>query len=366
MFVRRIDGAISRALRALSAADALGRYQGPGAAIASRLSTAGLLDSGLELARRCAGWLGSRRDHGPSHMRWLELQNKIAAYRLFEGRDLDGQPVWPDQIGGFDPYSRLFAAEGYAYRRARSGALELQSASEFRQIAMHAGAGLWIAERTLEQIDSRRCQSAGALSELFAQCRCIATDGFAGIMEEALGLVARTLYPHLMNRLDEHAGAISPEFRERFWHGVGRGIYFAPSNMVPFRALPWRGVAMCSREARDETAIENALSGFGFALALVNLRQPEMLRAFFDHHAAEAAGCADGVRSAMAVWELSGGDPEATGPLPACGPSERVALIRGTVDLAAEELSRPERLFSSRRQERNPSVITASREEMRE
>jgi hypothetical protein len=319
----------------------------------SRHWTPGLLDTGLDLARRGAGFLGSLRERGDARLRWLELRNKIAAYRLFQGRDRAGQGMGLESICRLDPYSRLFAAEGYSYRHARPGALTPGLLPGLSPIAIHAGAGLRLAERALEKIDAGRCEGE-VLEEFSAACGRDASAGFGGILEEALGLAARTLYPHLMERLDERLRTMNTGFWARFWHGTGRGIYFAPSNFPPFRSVPWRGVGMCRREPPHETGKRNALSGFCFALTLVNLRQPEVLEALFKHHSAQIADGVDGVQAAMAVWTLSGGDSEDAGQrLAAHHPDEhRTSLLwplLSACGATGEDSRQPELLFSSRR-----------------
>lgn len=317
-----------------------------------RWTPADLLDGGLDLTRRCAGFLGSLREHGDARARWLELRNKIAAYRLFQGRDRAIHDMGQEAICRLDPYSRLFAAEGYGYRNARPGALVPELPPELSPIAIHAGAGLRLAEQALKNIDAGRCESE-VLAEFSAVCRRDAFEGFGGIVEEALGLAARTLYPHLMERLDERLSTMNAGFRARFWHGAGRGIYFAPGNMPPFRNVPWRGVGMCLREPPHETGKRNALSGFCFAITLVNLRQPEILEALFKHHAAQTDDCVDGVRAAIAVWTLSGGGSEATERLAAHRPSMHRARVLWPLlfpcGVAGEDRRRPELLFSARR-----------------
>ena len=96
MPVRRMDGAFSRMMRRLSHG---GRSN---------------LCAGLDATGRCAEFLGSRMRDSESRLRWLELRNKIAAYRLFQGRG---------SIRELDPYQRIFAAEGFSYRRALQGSV---------------------------------------------------------------------------------------------------------------------------------------------------------------------------------------------------------------------------------------------------
>jgi hypothetical protein len=295
--------------------------------------------------------MGRTRKGNRERIRWYEIGNKIAAYRLFAGRNHAGSPMNVDGICALDPYPRMFAAEGYGYRMARQGEMAKALPPGLNPISVHAGAGLWLAEQTLKKLKVAG-SDVGALDEFSDVCRQKASDGFGGIMEEALGLVARTLYPHLMDPLDERLREMDTGLWERFWHGMGRGIYFAPSNFSPSRAVPWSGVGMCLQEAPDDTAKRNALSGFCFAVTLVNLRQPEILEAFFQHHAAESTGCTHGVQSAMSVWNLSGGCGEINERLAAYVPSaagtHTLCELLQQRSVSLEDGRRPERLFALR------------------
>jgi hypothetical protein len=321
----RIEGALSHAMRPLL--ESVPHDETPGVTRRLRREAGTLLHAGLDVASRCASFAGRRLAGGDARVRLMEFRNKVGAFRRFEGRDDPGAEIGQSAIGAREAHSRLFAAEGHAYRGARGDNWTSQVEPTLSLVAFHAGTGLRRAERALARISSGTAEET-ALAEFYAVCRREAVDGFVGIMEEALGLAARTLYPHLMGRLDTRLRTIDARSWERFWHGAGRGIYFAPANLPPFHAAPWRGVAMCSREAPHELGKRNALSGFAFALTLVNLPQPEILEAFLDHHAVDAAECLDGARAAMVLWSLSGGG----GKLP-----------------PTEERWRPERLFSARR-----------------
>lgn len=258
---------------------------------------AGVRSAGLNLASRSAGLLAVRQDNDDSRARWLELRNKITAYRLFEG--------CVDHLASsrLDSYSRLFAAEGYGYRYVL-WALRAEMPAMLSPIAIHAGVGLQLAEQTLININDGKGEE-DLLTDFLLACEQNARNGYSGIMQETLGLVAWTLYPHWIELLNKRLRVMSVLSRERFWHGVGRGIYFVPGNISPSCAAPWKGIHMCISEPPDETAKLNALAGFCFALTLVNLRQPEVFESFFKHHEAEAVNCGDGIHAALAVSELS-------------------------------------------------------------
>ncbi len=289
---------------------------------------AGIRNGGLNLGVQCAGRVARSRESMDSRVRWLELRNKMAAYRLFEGYTRAGG-LDQATIVRLDTYSRLFAAEGYGYRNG-SNVLHSELPRELSPIAVHAGVGLRLAEQTLTRIDRGEGKN-DSLDQFLNACRENARAGFNGIMEESLGLVSRTLFPHLIESLDQRLRATSSSSGEYFWHGVGRGIYFVPQNVSPSRAAPWQGLRMCSTEPPHQTGKLNAHSGFCFALTLVNLREPDVLDVFCKHQAADLDECSDGINAAIAVWALSGGEVAIPEPL------------------AAEYCCRPERLFAARR-----------------
>ena len=108
---------------------------------------------------------------------------------------------------------------------------------------------------------------------------------------------------------------------------------------------------MCGSEPPHAAGVRNAISGFCFALAMVNLRQPEILDSLFRHHATEAVACMDGIRAVIAVWEVSGGDRETLEQIAGYRPEAPTARVLwpllwpGSAD--PEDHRRPERMFSA-------------------
>jgi hypothetical protein len=105
--------------------------------------------------------------------------------------------------------------------------------------------------------------------------------------------------------------ALAPVLAEYFWHGVGRGLYFAPTHALPNSGSHRRAFEKAWREPPDEAGRRNATAGLAWALTLVNLRHPEILagalRRSGDIGSAEAF--ANGVASAAVVWhEIVGRD----------------------------------------------------------
>lgn len=304
-----------------------------------------LVSAEPDLQRQNAGILRRR-----GRVRWLELRNKIAAYRLFNRFATSRRGLGVDVIGELHAHSRLFATEGYAYRYARPDTRVRDMPLQLGPIALHAGTGIRLAEQALAAMAAGKCEES-TLAAFYVTCRSNSLAGFSGVTEEALGLVARMLYPEWIDTIDKHLRTMDSDTRARFWHGAGRGIYFAPSNAPPSRACPWKGVARCLAEPGDQAGKRNALSGFSFALTLVNLRRPEVLESFCQHHARQIE-CMDGAKAAMAVWMISGNEDRRAQFLAAlCRWPQIARALRPVTDqwhVAHKDRRGPERLFSAR------------------
>jgi len=147
-----------------------------------------------------------------------------------------------------------------------------------------------------------------ALSQFVALCNSNSSDGYVEATYESLGLIARTLYPHLVQVIDREIPECYPDLLSYFWHGIGRAIYFAPTNFPPFNSSPWRAVEMSQREPVHEVGRLNALAGLVWALTLVNIRQPQILENLLKHHRTELMignALANGASSAIMIWHDS-------------------------------------------------------------
>src|SRR5206468_1232453 len=134
--------------------------------------------------------------------------------------------------------------------------------------------GLSLANRVLAGV-GRTCRNCpgpsdlpGALRRFVELCRDNANKAYLGASYEGLGLVARNLYPHLIAEIDRELSRISGELTEFFWHGVGRAIYFAPTNYVPLSGVARRALRMTQQEPPHESGRRNALSGLVWAMVL--------------------------------------------------------------------------------------------------
>jgi hypothetical protein len=90
-----------------------------------------------------------------------------------------------------------------------------------------------------------------------------------------------------------------------FWHGVGRGLYFSPTNFLPSACWAWGGLEKAGAEPPHEVGRLNAVAGLAWALTLVNVRHPGILELFVARYGARLGddrAFANGVRSAALVW----------------------------------------------------------------
>ena len=208
---------------------------------------------------------------GEAGLEWRELANKLEAFDCFQR----AEPA-------SGAYPALWAAEGLGYARGgRDGGIPLRT-----------GAALASATRLLEG-------SAGLEGWLAGR------DEDLDLTAEALGLVARNLQPFRVRALGDRLGAVAPELAELFWHGVGRGLYFAPTHALPWSGGTGRAFQKAAAEPPDEPGRRNATAGLAWALTLVNIRHPEVVADVLWRHGREIASAeafANGVSSAVLVW----------------------------------------------------------------
>ena len=292
----------------------------------------------VDVAQCAAGTAAAFFPAGENQIAWQELQNKLQTFNLFAHIDLEldlaqsnaslSQVV--ERALHLGPYHSVWAIEGVGHFFAESGdkfdtplnlKAEAPSLPQSSLVALHSGAGLSFAGRCLEAITSQRsdAQIRTTLERFIAHCEENSHEAYAGAAYEALGLATRNLHPHLMADLDHHLAEIDEELVAYFWHGVGRGIYFAPTNFLPGNETSRRLIKQVQQEAPHELARLNVLSGLIWALVLVNIRHPEILEAFVRENLGEpnreiftSALCSAGViwrdsspedRSVSALWK---------------------------------------------------------------
>lgn len=258
---------------------------------------------------------------------YVELDNRVRAFHLFEGevaRLESESAALPPAVAIRNAQERLgpdpavWASEGIGYecfercRRAGRSTRGLFGGSEDdvpdgSWTVLHTGMGMALAEAWLEGIPSAGAAGLlkGRLEEHLQLCREAARTGYAELAFEPLGLVTRLLREDLVPSFGEQFDRIGSRWSDLFWHGVGRGLYFLPANLVPRRSAPWAGLAMCRAEPPTEAARRNALAGFAWAITLVNLRSPAVVESFLGHHLEGedlSHPVAQGVLSALLLW----------------------------------------------------------------
>jgi hypothetical protein len=257
---------------------------------------------------------------GDSSLAWQEFQNKLQAFYLFEHVDsvlaissrtnLNLEQM-VEKTYSLGPFFSVWATEGvghyYAYLLATGPSVPQALLSghtghlpEESLVPLHTGMGLALAEVLLS------CgYDVKTLADNFVQlCLNNSRQEYWLAAFEALGLVVRNLYPDLIAPLDHHFSQADDKMQAYFWHGVGRGAYFAPANSVPYWSDPWQCFETSMR-IPHELGRRNAVAGCAWAMTLVNLRQPEIIATLLDQYGPQLAAddaFANGVFSALAVW----------------------------------------------------------------
>jgi hypothetical protein len=246
---------------------------------------------------------------------WLDLANKLGAYRLFASADrflrdskgAGGLISAIEQVGGLTDYSAVWATEGVGYYYARDGGqLCKQGIPRQMRLPMHTGAGLAWAEAAI-----RSAPESGigqVLSEFWRDCVTAAQYGYHEALFEAVGLVAATLNPSLVSELVRNPETITEDQSALFWHGVGRGLYFSPIGFVPLAEARSRAFRLALGWPVSEAGRRNALAGLAWAITLVNVRDPEVVLFWLTEHADEIRrneGFRNGVTSALIAWLAS-------------------------------------------------------------
>lgn len=257
-----------------------------------------------------------------SQIRWREVANKIEAYTMFaSGARLLGERLDPCSLAAAaeslrqeDRYRAVWAMEGASYYYAlRGGRLNTREIRELRPamwVPLHTGAGLVWAEAALRS--ARASGLERMLGAHWERCRREALDGYHEMVFEAMGLVAATLYPQLVPEIGRHTAG-SEDQSALFWHGVGRGLYFQPATFLPVRAAQNWPARLAQCRHRGESASANLIAGLAWAMTLVNLRDPELVRKWLAEHGTKPSWhkpLQNGMNSALIVWKVaSPGDP---------------------------------------------------------
>jgi hypothetical protein len=116
------------------------------------------------------------------------------------------------------------------------------------------------------------------MERFFDLCRANARPGWYENAIEPMGLSVRTLHPHLLARVSDAIGEIDTNFQRLFWHGVGRSLYFVPMNFVTYGGSHERALRTAIAEAPTLEDRRNAVAGVVWAVTLVNICHPAILK----------------------------------------------------------------------------------------
>jgi hypothetical protein len=271
-----------------------------------------------------------------NRLAWQELKNKLQAFALFEYVDvtlhLPSGPEVPlttlvEKADALGPYLAVWAMEGlgryyaetyWEYRGTPQHLLTADQVSALPPrslVPLHTGMGLSLADHILATLTPQSLDTEidTVLQRFIALCQHNSREGYTGAGLEALGLITRLRYPHMVSIIDRRLSVIDPDIVGYFWHGVGRGLYFLPLNALPCSNSAWRAVEMAQGEAPHTLGQRNALGGLVWALTLVNLRHPAILETLLQR-CGEALAANDafstGVSAALMIWyDIEGSDP---------------------------------------------------------
>jgi hypothetical protein len=274
--------------------------------------------------QQMAGWVASVLPDRDQRLVWQEFRNKALAFELFANVDsvLQLRPGHSysaaeliERALRLDPYESVWAVEGVGHflaERRRDATQLLFSADSAGVpprlfVPLHVGMGLSAANRILGTLRRNPTQQEvrEAVESFTRLCRSSSQPGFEPVAYEALGLVTRNVYPHLVQSVARQSAEIEAELEEYFWHGVGRGLYFLPANAMPASCAPWIAVKAAEREAPHELARRNMLAGLVWAITLVNLRHPEIPALFLKLHGdvvCQNDVFRNGLTSAILIW----------------------------------------------------------------
>jgi hypothetical protein len=284
----------------------------------------GLLRLTLGGLQQMAGWVASVLPDRDQKLVWQEFRNKAVVFDLFANVEsvLHLRPGHSysateliERALRLDPFESAWVVEGVGHYLAERHpgvgqplfALDGLSVAPRWFVPLNVGMGLSFASRILSRLPAKPSaqQVRDAVQAFMRLCENNSHPGFEAVAHEALGLVTRNVYSHLVQPVARQLAEIDPEIEEYFWHGVGRGLYFLPANAMPASCAPWIAVSAAQREAPHELARRNMLAGLVWAITLVNLRNPEILSLFVKYH--RDAVCQDdvfrnGLTSAILIW----------------------------------------------------------------
>ena len=265
--------------------------------------------------------------NGFSWAAWRESGNKLEAFQAFAtahrwlsrtGDTREELIRAANEVSARSDFLGLWTTEGLGYysavraleRKEVLGSLLVGSAHrlpERSMIPLHTGMGLALACDGLRCLahPNRAADDLRCVVQFLQRSRESSLDGYIGVMLEALGLVAVLLRPTTLNTIDRLLAEVDAALPASLWHGVGRGLYFTPISLLPCTSAAWPSLDRALQDPPHEVGRRNALAGLAWALALVNVRNPEVWALFLKRYANRLPTpntFANGVASAAAVW----------------------------------------------------------------
>jgi hypothetical protein len=261
-----------------------------------------------------------------------EIQNKLEAFEHFRFattfiRDSDDPPLGEQVLraGELPTYRRIWVVEGLGYAHgeraddidSRPPLLDppwVQGVTDGHLLPLSTGMGLALARRALVTEGSGDVAPtiSDGVSRFARLCARHARPGYEDAVFEGLGLIARGLRPEELTEIDAYLAANDPARVATLWHGVGRGMFFAPTQTLPGAASLWIAVERTRLEAPHDTGRRNALAGLAWATTLVHIRHPRILESFVTTYGErlgddEQSVFASGVSCACVLWSIASG-----------------------------------------------------------
>jgi hypothetical protein len=279
--------------------------------------------NGIEVMQKSARMMGAFLPGSGLFCDWGELDNKFEAFRLFQYADrelglrVDRVPV--NEVVrhalAMDAFRAIWIVEGIGYLKGTAASLSVEGLlnegpgsflPDRAMIPLHSGIGTAFGEKLLGGLGPNPSvpEIRRAIERFVIMCRVNCRPGWEDASIEALGLVVRCLYPHLLASASAVMEALDPPLRGLFWHGVGRALYFVPTNFLPIPGAHERMVRSATAEARRMHDRRQVLAGLIWAVTLVNLPRPAVIRSLLPicSDLKMQAEFTNGVVSALLGW----------------------------------------------------------------
>jgi hypothetical protein len=253
--------------------------------------------SGIELMQQSARLMGVFMPGRGLFGDFRELDNKFEVFRLFQYADRElGLPVESLPIDEavrraltMESFRSIWILEGIGHIKGTASSLSATGLltdgaggglPDRAMIPLHAGMGTAFGEKLLGGLGPKpsMAEIRQATERFVDTCCANCRPGWEDACIESLGLVVRCLYPHLLSSVSAAMDELNPALRSLFWHGVGRSLYFVPTNFLPIPGAQERMVKSAAAEASGMDDRRQVLAGMVWAVTLVNLPQPAVIR----------------------------------------------------------------------------------------